>query len=239
MQALHAQDDPLKEVPDAVEDLGRASTAERFQATCDLAKAYRGAGQLDSAVAVSQRALALATTDKDRLIGHYQLARILRDGNDAESMQHHARESILLARALADTFLWIRSEHLLGTLAFQMSRFDVARQHQGVVFELATASRDTAALVILYNDLGNAHYIQQHFDSARWYYNRTIELIHRDDPQRVGLLMNMANILIEEGKFDQALQELTTAGAEIPQSDLKLRSVYHNALGYALYTMER
>ena len=239
LQVLHAQDDPLKEVPNAVEALGRAPSAERFQATCDLAKAYRGAGQLDSAVAVGQRALALATTDKERLVGHYQLAGTLSDGNDLEATQEQARDCILLARALPDTFIWIRSEHLLGRLAFKMSRFEVARQHQDVQFELATASRDTAALVILYNDFGNAHYLEHHYDSARWYYNRTIELIHRDDPQRVGLRMNMANILIEEGKFDQAVQELTTAGAEIPPSELKLRSVYHNALGYALYTMER
>ncbi|MBK9420402.1 MAG: histidine kinase [Flavobacteriales bacterium] len=239
MRILHAQDDPLKDVQGAVEALGRASTAERFQAICDLAKAYRAAGQLDSAVAVGQRALALATTDKDRLLAHSQLARTLRDGNNAESTQHHARESILLARALADTFLWIRSEHLLGRLAFQMSRFDVARKHQEVQYELATASRDTAALVILYNDIGNAHYLEHHYDSARWYYSRTIELIHRDDPQRVGIRMNMANILIEEGKYDQALQELALAGAEIPSTQLRLRSVYHNTLGFALYTMER
>ena len=236
---IHAQDVPEEQVQAAIRSLSAASDQDRFQLTCDLARAYRKADQLDSAVAVGQRALALATTDKERLVGHYQLAGTLRDGNDAEGLQQHARESILLARALADTFLWIRSEHLLGSLAFKMSRFDVARKHQDVQLELATASRDTASLVILFNDFGNAHYLEHHYDSARWYYNRTIELIHRDDPQRVGLRMNMANILIEEGKFDQAVQELTTAGAEIPPSELKLRSVYHNALGYALYTMER
>lgn len=234
-----AQDVAEEQLGAAIKALSAASDLDRFQATCDLAKAYRQAGQQDSAVAVGQRALALATTDKDRLLGHYQLARTLRDGNDAESTQQHARESILLARALADTFTWIRSEHLLGRVAFQMSRFDVAKKHQAVQFELATATRDTAALVILYNDIGNAHYLQHRYDSARFFYNRTVELIHRDDPQRVGLRMNMANILIEEGKFDQALQELAIAGTEIPSTDLRLRSVYHNALGYALFTMER
>ena len=239
LMMCRAQDVAQEQLRAAINALSAASDLDRFQATCDLAKAYREAGQQDSAVAVGQRALALATTDKDRLLGHYQLARTLRDGNDAESTQQHARESILLARALADTFTWIRSEHLLGRVAFQMSRFEVAKKHQAVQFELAAATRDTAALVILYNDIGNAHYLQHRYDSARFYYNRTVELIHRNDPQRVGLRMNMANILIEEGKFDQALKELATAGTEIPSTELRLRSVYHNALGYALYSMER
>lgn len=235
----HAQDAADEPVRAAKKSLSTATSLDRFQVTSDLAKAYREAGHLDSAVAIGRQALALARTDEERLVGHYQLARTLSEGNDAESTQQHARESILLARALADTSSWIRSEHVLGKLAFRMGRFDVARKHQEVEFLLATAIGDTAALAVHYNDLGNAHYLQQNYDSALWYYHRTIDLMHRDDPQRVSLRLNMANILIEEAKFEEALQELATAGAEIPSPDLKMRSLYHNTLGYALFSMER
>ena len=236
---IHAQDVADEQLRAAIKELSTATSLDRFQVTSDLGKAYREAGHLDSALTIGQRALALAHSDKERLVGHYQLARTLSEINDAEGTQQHARESILLSKALADTFSWIRSEHLLGKLAFQMARYDVARKHQDVQLELATATRDTAALVVLNSDLGNAHYLQQNYDSARWYYRRTIDLIHRDDPQRVRLRMNMANILIEEGQFEPALHELATAGKEIPSSELKLRSLYHNALGYALFVMAR
>jgi len=237
---MPAQDTLPEAVRTAQQAMKVATREQRCERAIALSTAFRAVDMLDSAGAAADRALEYAQDDRQRARAHFAVARALKKKQDKSGAQEHARQTILLARSIKDTSIWLRGEALLTEVEMDQERYSVALPHAQLVERLALVMKDTAALATVYGYLGNIYSERPDNDSTRWYYDRAIALIpHAETLRRLLMRMNLVNLFIEEGRYDSAMARSDAMRAEVEGANAYARSKYHNQRGYALFNAGR
>jgi tetratricopeptide (TPR) repeat protein len=227
-------------VAGALEALRSAAPTERFARTIDLAAAYRLVEQHDSAIAVAERALRMATNDGERARARFALARGHFEQQDFNAVQREAQAAIVLARTAKDTVIWLRAESILAEVDMALDRFDQCRQRALRLLPLGVIIHDSAMVASAHNMLGNIAYLRQEHDSARWHYDRAIALMPTSDVRsRMKLLMNQVNLFVEDELYDSALVHSDAMRSDAMAMDATIVSHYFNQRGYAYFSAGR
>lgn len=97
-------------------------------------------------------------------------------------------------------------------------------------------AKDTSYLIEAYNVLANAYLITEKYDEANHYYTKSLKLTEKSSIAELSLKNNIASLLINSGKCDEAkiiLQEILNSKLINTNALLKSTALFN--LGYALF----
>jgi tetratricopeptide (TPR) repeat protein len=218
------------------EALGKDQRGNLAACLGDLANALMGAGRLDEALEVSERALKIVEEmghDRSVAAGHGQIAQILAmQGRYAEAEAHYER-ALRAARAAGDQELEGTALQHQGGLAYNQGDLDRAARlfKQGLKRFQAMNAED--GIMQTCNQLGNVEQLAGRLEAAQGWYERARELARRrGDTEMLGMVAQNLGIAAqregqaarEAGDETLARQKFQEAVQSIQESfEMKLR----------------
>ena len=164
-------------------------------------------------------------------------------GAALRALGKHAQAEKALRQAISkkaanETLVRIHTE--LGHLYGDFKSFDQSRTHYNLA--LALLSKNDPNHFAVYNGLGTLAFQEHHFDVAQVFYSRALEfaLLHNDSLKRVEVRINQAQVALDQGRPQIALDFLKQVEAPLVSSKNMVQKAYHARLfGVALRQLDR